>query len=217
MRNYYLELSRINPLYREKNINPNDEKIILKYKVVENSPYVEITYFNGYTDLRSIEEVSIDEIKMKQCSSFYEMCKDVKGEANDFFSSSLCFCFLMAVNSVAFCEINRPFAAIGSLVCTLPCCILWGSPVFRLVKEINDTRWIINNKDIVDKVISEDYDKAHTVKSNGDTLIPTKILSGELHYPEELYEDGITLNNVDLLSRKEIAKLKRKVMKRKEF
>ncbi len=212
MKNYYLELGRIFPSYRERTTNLDDEEIVSKYKIVKNSPYVEFTYFNGYTECELIDEVSIDEIKEKQRVSFDEMCDDVEKKANLYLLFCWCVYFSMLVPS---CLDSKLVASISGIVCTFPCYVWWGVPAFRLVKEIKDTRWIIENKDDVDRIIKEDYDKAYTLGGNEDTLIPTKILSGELHYPEELYEDGISLNNIDLLSRKEIAKLKRKVIKRR--
>ena len=102
------------------------------------------------------------------------------------------------------------------------CWLLAGSIYFRLSylpyklkKEIKLVTWVIENKEYVDEVIKTEVERKMPITTETDTMIPVKqeYPTGLVPYSENLYEEGINLNNIDELNVKVLRKLKKKATK----
>lgn len=86
---------------------------------------------------------------------------------------------------------------------------------YKLKKEIKLVTWVIENKEYVDEVIKTEVERKMPVTTETDTMIPVKqeYPTGLVPYSENLYEEGINLNNIDELNVKVLRKLKKKATK----
>ena len=73
--------------------------------------------------------------------------------------------------------------------------------------------WIIDNKKDADSVIHRDVDsKRKTDLSQLTPVVDYSVYPDDAPYAEEMYNNGINLNNISELSTKQLQKLKKKTM-----
>ena len=110
--------------------------------------------------------------------------------------------------------LNWSFGNIISACCWTACTGLVYLQIHNplmLKRELKLVSWINDNKDKVNEV-----DSKRETSSNTNTLnmITPKYPTDLVPYSESMYEEGISLNNIDELTNKQLRGLKRKVLRK---
>ena len=79
---------------------------------------------------------------------------------------------------------------------------------YKLKKEIQLVSWIYDNKDKVNELIKEETKGMNQTQNIACETFP---------YPKEIIDDGINLNNIELLEVKQLSKIKRKIKNREKI
>lgn len=207
MKDYISEAKKIN-------VHIYNAKYLQKYKIHKAAEYVELYYMNGSYDTKYLNEVTEEELKTKQRNDLRDIEKSVIEKTN----------FDIKVGSIA----SASYFALGTLFSiirssNIAIWFTWGSYFLfkalrpmKLRKDIALAGWIIDNEDKVNEVLREEVDSKRETSSNTNTLniITPKYPTELVPYSEAMYEEGISLNNIDELDTKTLKKLKRKVLKK---
>ena len=106
--------------------------------------------------------------------------------------------------------------AAGSVIYTVPLSITPKS--LKLVREMKLVKWIIENRDAVDALIHKEVDEArdvdlsHTAPVVRYDVYPTE----RTPYSEEMYNEGINLNNIESLDNKTLQEIKKKILQKEK-
>lgn len=215
MKNYVLEAKRLNlHIFSTYEVNTS---YIQKYKINREQKYAEIRYMNGYYDRESLEDIKEDELEKRQLEDFRRIEKLVKDKTKPdikFYSSISAAYFatglLLALHGHSSVSVFNVWSTYFLIKAIRP---------LRLRKDIALTGWINDNKDKVTEVIREEVDsKREQITDNVSTnnVVIGKYPIDKVPYSEEMYDEGINLNNIDELNTKTLRKLKRKVLKREK-
>lgn len=179
-------------------------KYIQKYVINKEHKYVEITYMNGRRGIQSLGETTEQELKQKQEEHFSDMTRKLSSKINEEtrWKKSLVFIFSSCAcsNFIA----SNFFA--GTL--NLACSACWGISIYKplkLQKELQLASWIYEQKENVNKLIEAQTESKVKTQNIDYSSFP---------YPKEIIENGINLNNMELLDVKQLKKLKRDVKKK---
>ena len=216
MKNYRMEALRTGIEYNCEELN----KCIQKYHINKDTGKVTVKYMNLYTETIDFSEEKVKELETKQHQDFDKVKRTLMFKISD--NSS----YLIFKGSIYLVEgniINYIFGIFNSskpsllgtlLVSTVGICkMLEASVHYKLERNLNLVSWIIENKEAVDKTIKEEVEAKATYEKSSinRVLIYPKDL---VPYSESMYEEGITLNNIDELSDRQLSKIKRKTLRK---
>lgn len=162
------------------------------------------------------EQEMIEELDETQKEQFEKMYEEVIKELKRKLKSNMPLTSLYLFNGVLqTCVgnfLNASVWAAGSLVYAVPLTLTPKS--FKLVREMKLVNWIIKNKSSVDALIHRevddvrDVDLSHTAPIIRYDIYPTE----RTPYPEEIYNEGINLNNIESLDNKTLQGIKKKIL-----
>ncbi len=212
----YIEMnqdSEGNNTINEKGIT--NKKWILDYKINREQHFVEITQWNGRTKKiyfrsggdKDIQQ-TLDKMQKDQFDKMVEAIeKDLKVEITNETFLNLVFLGL-GVAAAPVSLLAGGFFASFTLV-SLPSAHL----KLKLKRDLHLIGWIIDNKKDADSVIHRDVDsKRKTDLSQLTPVVDYSVYPDDAPYSEEMYNNGINLNNISELSTKQLQKLKKKTM-----
>ena len=193
----------------------SEDKYISKYRLIHDNKYVEIERINGRCDHFEIEKDTIKELdrSLEETLDFYK--DKVNKKINESVSLKQILLSLHLTNAI----LNWSFGNIISACCWTACTGLVYLQIHNplmLKRELKLVSWINDNKDKVNEVIREEVDSKRETSSNTNTLnmITPKYPTDLVPYSESMYEEGISLNNIDELTNKQLRGLKRKVLRK---
>ena len=208
-----------------------DEPVIKNYKINRRNNNVEITYMTGCTEYKEL-------IDMTGCTEYKELIDTTREELDNKQRYQL-----EELKSKIYPKVdqklrfNGPIGGayafngiLNSLFQRWGLGLIWFSASFfysisflrplKLKKDMEISGWIHDNREDVNKIIKEAVErKMDKPQITAETInMPMREYPTEkVPYSESMYEDGISLNNVDELSTYQLYRLKRKVLaKRKE-
>ncbi len=208
----YIEMSQ-----RRTGSHTVDEKKVTNkdwirdYKINREQHYVEITQWNGQEkkiSFRSGEDKEMQEkLDQTQKEQFDKMVEAIEKCGNMSMIDNPCdmilvLAFFMSAASYKF----SIFLLCSSFLC-LP------HKYLKLERDLALIGWIIDNKKDVDSIIHRDVDSKR--KTDLSQLIPVVDYSAypsDVLYSEEMYNEGINLNNISELNTKQLRKLKKKTI-----
>ena len=188
-----------------------NEDWIRDYKINREQHYVEITQWNGqekkiyFGDGEDKEmQEKMDQIQKEQFDKMMEAI-DKCGSMSMGDNFGVVFLTFAAFTLVASYKVSIFFIC-SSFLC-LP------HKYFKLSKDLNLIGWIIDNKKDVDSVIHRDVDSKRKIDLSQLTpYIDYSVYPDDAPYSEEMYNNGINLNNISELSTKQLKKLKKKTL-----
>lgn len=187
---------------------------IESYKINRKHKFAEIVYMCGWHHTEPLNETTEEELATKQKEQLEEM-RDIlehKIDSRIHWQGSLLF--LYSTNTALQYIMGNWFSGTCWL---LVAGIHFGECYFpyKLKKEMSLVSWIIDNKEYVDQVIQKEVDSKmpKTEKTNTMNLIKTEYPTDLVPYSENMYEEGINLNNIDELKPRQLKKLKKQAQK----
>ncbi len=168
------------------------------------------------------EKEMIEELDDMQREQFAKMYEEVTKELKRSLKWNIPIATVYLTNGVLQTCIGNFLGAsvwtAGSLIYTVPLTLTPKS--FKLVREMKLVKWIIENRDAVDALIRREVDEVRDVDlSHTDPIVQYDVYpTNRTPYPEEIYNEGINLNNIESLDNKTLQGIKKKVLKmQKEF
>lgn len=209
----YIEMNQDrNHAVTEKGVT--NKNWILDYKINREHHYVEITQWNGrekkiyfHRGQDKVMQETLDKMQKDQFDKMVEaMEKDLKVSiTNDAFLNLACLGLGVAAASVSLLA--------GGFFASFTLLSLPSLEKLKLKRDLHLIGWIIDNKKDVDRVIHHDVDSKRKVDLSQLTpFIDYSVYPNNVPYSEEMYNNGINLNNISELSNRELQKLKRKTM-----
>lgn len=193
-----------------------DRNLIKGYNINRENNYVAIEYLGGRREIKEIEDTTIDDLNESLNTTLGFYCNKINSKVKEKVGFRSSIVGMYGLNAALNFAIQR--FALGSLWLTSSLFFYLSiHGKLKLKRELKLVSWINDNKEKVNEVIKEEVEKKIekpeiTATTNN---IPRIEYPKELvPYPEEIYEDGINLNNIDELDNKTLRKLKRKVKKR---
>ena len=165
------------------------------------------------------EQEMIEELDETQKEQFAKMYDSVMKELKRKLKSNMPLTSLYLFNGVLqTCNgnfLNASLWTAGSLIYAIPLTITPRS--LKLVHEMKLVNWIIKNKPSVDELIHSEVDKVRDVDlSHVAPIVRYDIYPIErTPYPEEIYNEGINLNNIESLDNKTLQGIKKKILQLK--
>ena len=207
MKDYIREAKKIN-------VHIFNAKYLQKYKIHREAEYVELYYMNGSYDTKYLNEVTEEELKIKQRNDLRDIEKSVIERTNFDVKFG-------SIVSASYFTLGTLFSIIKNT--NIAVWFTWGGYFLfkalrpmKLRKDIALAGWICDNQDKVNEIIKEEVDskREQTTSTNTLNMITPKYPTDLVPYSESMYQEGINLNNIDELDTKTLRKLKRKVMKK---
>jgi len=191
-----------------------DDDNVKEYFLCRDNNTIEIKYMNGDYKSKQLSEVDMDEINDSQRRALETLKKEIFPAANKKIALNGSLCGLHMFNSILHYLNGNYFA--GS--CWLTSSGAWffmTYPSYQLKREMKLVSWIYDNKDQVNEVIKEDVQSNMQIPelaSSNDKNIIYEYPKELVPYSEELYTEGINLNNISELKPRQLRKLKRKTI-----
>ncbi len=184
---------------------------ILDYKINREQHYVEVTQWNGCEEkiyFQSGEEKEMQEkLDQIQKEQFDKMVEAIDKCVSKSMSDDLNILFLGLAAFLTPASLGLGLFFFGSSFLSLPFKHL------KLERNLKLVGWIIDNKKDADSVIHRDVDsKRKTDLSKLTPYIDYSVYPDDAPYSEEMYNNGINLNNIPELSTKQLQKLKKKTI-----
>lgn len=193
----------------------SEDKYISKYRLTRQNKYVEIEKINGRREEFVVEEGTIEELNhsLEKTLDFYKEKLNKKINENISFKGILIGLHL--TNAILNWSLGNIISACCWTACTGIVYLQIHNPLM-LKKELKLVSWINENKDRVNEVIREEVDskREKTIATNTLNMIASKYPTDLVPYSETMYEEGISLNNIDELTNKRLRSIKRKVLKK---
>lgn len=199
--------------------NSFDRERVQKYVLNRDNNFVNIKYMDGRYEDKPASDVDIAKLDENQNNTLYDLKKEIFPKVDHELRWKGFLVCLDLLNSILQYSLSNWIA--GS--CWLTCTGIYFFQTYRpycLKREMKLVSWINDNKDDVNAVIREEvYKKMDKPVTNKYAINkPTyKYPTDSVPYSEEIYENGISLNNIDELSNRELRKLKRKVLSKRRF
>lgn len=196
-----------------------DEPEIKNYKINRKNNNVEITYMTGCTTYEELKDTTKEELDEKQRQQLEELKSKIYPKVDQKLRFNGPIGGLYAFNGL-----------LNSVLCRWGLGLIWFSASFfysttflrplKLKKDMELSGWIHDNREDVNKIIQAEVErKMDKPQITAETInMPMrKYPTEKVLYSESMYEEGISLNNIDELSIYQLYRLKRKVLaKRKE-
>lgn len=213
MKNYIEEAKEIG-----LNISYNySDRGIVSYSINRYNNNVYIKYLNGTVDYKPIEDIDVDILNWRIKLGLDECKERIFPVADKKIRLNIGIGVVEFVLGNIFTGFNFHF--VGGLCSGMAGNMFGRAAIVKgLKREMNLVSWIYDNSEDVNAVIKEEVDSKIKKPITRENAInkPTYDYPSELvPYPEEIYNEGINLNNIDYLKNRELRKLKRKVIKRK--
>ncbi len=187
---------------------------IESYRINREHKFAEIVYMSGWRHTEALNEKTEEELEAKQKEQLKEMQEKLEPKIDSRIRWQGSLLFLYGTNTLLQYTVGHWFAGTCWL---LGAGIYFGQTYFpyKLKKEMNLVKWIMDNKKYVDQVIQEEVDKKMPKTTETNTMIPVKqeYPTDLVPYSEKLYEEGINLSNIDELKVKQLKQLKKKATK----
>ena len=190
-----------------------DKNWILNYKINREQHFAEITKWNGRTN-----KVYFRRGKDKDMQ---EKLDRIQKEQFDKMVEAIEKCVKVSVGENVIINLGL----LGAGVITLPASLSvggffasftlfnWPLRSVKLKRDLHLIGWIIDNKKDVDSVIHRDVDSKRKIDLSQLTpYIDYSVYPDDAPYSEEMYNNGINLNNITELSTKQLQKLKKKTI-----
>ncbi|MBQ7105053.1 MAG: hypothetical protein IJN90_04280 [Bacilli bacterium] len=186
------------------------------YTLNRENNYVLIKYADGRLENKEIEENTISELNdsMKRTFDFY--CEKIFPKVKEQIGWKGGIVGLDLINASLNLSLQNYFSGFCWLTCAALYYIQIHAPL-KLQRELKLVSWIYDNKDKVNEVIKEEVDskiEKPEITATTNNLPTLEYPTSLVPYSEEMYEEGINLNNIDSLDNKTLRKLKRKVLKK---
>ena len=184
------------------------------YQINKESKYVKINYMTGWYTIEELQEDTQEQLDEQMREQLREMQDRLNPKIDSRIHWQGSLLFLYGMNTVLQFTVGHPFAGTCWL---LGAGIYFGQTYFpyKLKKEMNLVSWIIDNKEYVNQVIKTEVESKMPKTIETNTMIPVKkeYPTDLVPYPEKIYEEGISLNNIDDVKVKTLRKLKKKAIK----
>lgn len=197
MKNYLQKSNRLGIVIKKW----HKKDFIQKYKINKEKQNVQIAYMCGFVIKLPLNDNTEEELQVIQQNHFNEI-KEKLTEGVDLGVKIDAVLTTMSLIG-AIDSFTDSHVVLGSIcLFALGLYSTYTFNALQLKKNIQLTSWIYENKESVDRLIEKET----------KSMVKTQNIDySTLDYPKEIIEEGITLNNIDLLSNKELKKIKRKV------
>lgn len=214
MKNY----SRIASKYGVIGSYMDTSDYVESYKINRNHKFAEIVYMSGWRHTEPLTETTEEELETKQKNQLLEMRDRLEPKIDSRIRWQGSLLFLYGTNTLLQYTVGHWFAGTCWL---LGAGIYFGQCYFpyKLKKEMSLVAWIMDNKEYVDQVIQKEVDAKmpKTEETNTMNLIKREYPTDLVPYSENMYEEGINLNNIDELKPRQLKKLKKKAQRIREM
>lgn len=194
-----------------------DDPGIKNYKINRRSNHVEITYMNGCTTYNELTDNTKEELDAKQRAYLerlkeyiYPKIEDKKrfnGPIGGLYAINALLNFTLQKWVLGFCWLTS--ASLYSTIFLRP---------LKVKRDMELASWIHDNREDVNKVIQKEVEKKMDkpeVDVETINMPRREYPTDKVPYSKEIYEDGISLNNMDELSAFQLYRLKRKVLRQR--
>lgn len=214
MKDYIVEAARHNiHIYKPRR---GDTAYVKGYVLNKENNYVAIKYLDGKYETKKVEETTIDELNQSLEQTFNYYCENINSKVKQDVGLKGSIVALHLTNATLNLSLRNFLAGF----CWLTCAGLYYLQIhhpLKLKRELKLVSWVYENRGKVNEIIKEEVDsKVKKVDTSVMTNnIPSiKYPTDEVPYSQNMYEDGINLNNIDELNNKQLRALKRKVLKK---
>lgn len=184
--------------------NSNSNSHIAKYTINKKGHYITIKYMDGQHEIKSLDETSEEDLQLLQRKQLTEQQQLAEKNLTKKKQLNLPLVGLWCSSAAVQFIVSNFIVGISHLLCSSIYLIGLYKP-YKLKREIKLAAWIHDNRNKVDEIIKEDITKhQNTQNINYENCI----------YPRKIIEDGISLNNLELLSNKILKKLQKKAKKK---
>jgi len=196
-----------------------EEPGIKNYKINRRENNVKITYMTDFTDYEELTDTTKEELDERQRQYLEKLKTKIYPKVDQRLRVNGPLGGLYFFNAVIQALVNKWGLSLLWLSSSLLYSSIFLKPL-KIKRDMEISGWIHDNRKDVDKIIRAEVEsKMDKPKITADTInMPMrKYPTEKVPYSESMYEDGISLNNVEELSTYQLYRLKRKVLaKRKE-